>query len=157
MRVSVLPPPPILGTVDAVSSAGATTANRATFTAIYSPASFTATGVSLFVGTQSGNICVGLYDSAGNRIATSGSVACPAAGVASIAFSANVVCAPGTYYVAMSSDNGTSSFQRVSGSLTFGYNLQNSAFPLPTTLTLPGTANGTAYAMAVTVLGGLSQ
>jgi hypothetical protein len=85
--------------------------NRAILTPVTIPAAVTVRGVRFWVGTSSGNVCVGLYDSSGNRLATSGAVACPTAGVVSdVLFSASYAAAAGRYYLAISCDNTTAQF-----------------------------------------------
>ena len=71
------------------------------------------------VGTQNGNICVGVYAGPatdgianaipGTRKQTSGSVACPAAGIADVALGGSVVVVPGDFFAIMA-DNNTATF-----------------------------------------------
>lgn len=115
-------------------------ANRAYYVPATLAAAATITGVRFVVGNQSGNVCVGLYDSGGVRLATSGSVACPAAGVQTVAFTANYVAAAGRYYLALSIDNTTATTPFVeSSSGSAGpatARIEASAFPLPATATM---------------------
>ena len=112
-------------------------ANRAVYAPCSLQAAATITGVRLLVGTQSGNICVGLYDSSGSRVATSGSVACPASGLASVSFTGNYSASAGRFYLALAADNTTATFgwcesaAGASGPATSRH--EASAFPLPAT------------------------
>lgn len=120
------------------------TSNHAWYAPATLQAGATITGVSLNVNTQSGNICVGLYDSAGERVATSGSVACPAVGISTVSFTAGYVASAGRYYLAIAADNTTAKFLAVgngiaSGAPPYFARFQASAFPLPTTATFTNT------------------
>lgn len=107
--------------------------------AIYQPctifADCTVLGVMVSIGTSSGNICVGLYDSSLARVATSGSVASPGTGQQKIAFTGGYVAVPGRYYLAISADNNTVTFSApTSGALNSPFDQpqwQATAFVLP--------------------------
>jgi hypothetical protein len=83
--------------------------------------------IRLRVGTQSGNICVGVYRASGSglsavpgaRAATSGSVACPATGDADVSLTASVVVNPGDF-LAIQADNTTATFARAGGGVASG-------------------------------------
>lgn len=114
------------------------TANRATYAPCTIPAACTVTGVRIDVLTQSGNISVGLYDESGSRVATSGAVACPAAGVQSVSFTGTYSAAAARYYIGFSCDNTTATFayvEQVANGLASPATskFQASAHPLPTT------------------------
>lgn len=102
-----------------------------------------------WVGTQSGNVDVGIYDddgtngAPGTRLVSSGSTACPAGGAAAITV-ADTTLQPGGYYAAIVFDNGTAQIARWSN-MTYtgigavvapGYS-KGSAFPLPSLLSSP--------------------
>lgn len=115
--------------------------NNAIFRPVWIPVNCTVTGVRMRIGTASGNICVGLYDAAGNRLATSGSVACPAAGFATVSFTASYAATPGGYFIAVAADNTTATFSAGGGGAgtawAAGALSAGSAMPLPATFT-PG-------------------
>lgn len=119
-------------------------ANRA----IYMPATLQGSGtinaIQIRVGNSSGSISVGLFDSGGVRVATSGGVACPSVGLAEVALTGNYVASPGRYYLGISVDNNTATFSRpnaggTAGPMTARY--QETAHPLPGTATFAGVAN----------------
>jgi hypothetical protein len=99
----------------------------------------TVTGARTYIATQSGNICVGIYDAAGNRVASTGTLACPAAGERSVAFTAPVTLMPGVrYYLAFASSNTTVALAIRHGIIaTSGY-VDITALPLPSTISVPG-------------------
>lgn len=123
-------------------------ANRAWFTRMHVTERCAIYGTTIYVNTQSGNVCVGLYAAdgpgglPGTRLATSGSVPCPAgAGSRTIEFTAAVVLDPGTYWSAFSADNNTVAFFASASNgqpwdtLDVGISAQaESAFPLPATI-----------------------
>lgn len=100
------------------SSAGAwPAANRAIFCLVRPKQTRAVSAIQFFVGTQSGNVDVGVYTHAGGtmtRLASAGSTACGAgSAVQSINLSAPVLLVAGrTYYLALSCDNTTATFAR---------------------------------------------
>lgn len=68
------------------------------------------TGVRLWIGTQSGNISVAVYDEDYDRLATSGSVACPATGWRTVSFSAAATLPAGRYWLGLSASTTGSEF-----------------------------------------------
>jgi len=114
----------------------------------------TITKLGLYIGAQSGNICVSVYANTGTgrasapgaRVATSGSIACPATGYQEIALGASLNISSGDYWFAVAADNTVATF----GSLTSnGWAIQgvsawqDGAFPLPATATpANGAGNG---------------
>ena len=114
--------------------------------------------ITIQVGTASGNVCVGAYQGNGSAgtaskpatlYQSSGSVACPAAGAATIALGGS--CTPNlTDWLALSGDNVTATFELAAGVGTvlangFGY-AQGTAFPLPSTVgAVTGTTARTFY------------
>jgi hypothetical protein len=98
------------------------------------------------VVTQSGNVDVGIYDAGLSKLASTGSTACPAAGAAELALSASATLVAGTiYHAAFVCSSATAKFQTVKTAVGVG-NLsgwqtvgrQESALPLPATLTIVG-------------------
>lgn len=122
-------------------NANISVANRATYIPVKVEQSVLCTGMAFTVGTQSGNISVGLYNQAGTRLATSGVVATPAPGRQTVAFSAGVYLSPGIYYLALSCDNVTATFAHSEASGLAGVGLarfQDTAHPLPATAAFGG-------------------
>lgn len=111
------------------------------------------------VATQSGNIEVAIYDSAGNRVATTGSVACPAAGAQAINLASAVYLRPGRkYFAVVSADNATVALDYIANTGTQGLfsalgligTGTGATVPLPSTLSLPGAAGSRGYVVAFT-------
>jgi hypothetical protein len=118
----------------------------------------TLNGIRLKVAVQSGNIDVGIYNRNGVRIASSGSVACPAVGKATVNFgNSAVLTTPGVYYLALSSDNITATFSASGVDSLIGVNSFASSFPLPSQLVLPGTMGAIAFSLVGIVNGGVTQ
>lgn len=74
-----------------------------------------ATKIDLYVGTSSGNLCAGVYrflpaTSQVVRIATTGTIACPVSGFASLALLAPVTAFRATDFLALAVDNVTATF-----------------------------------------------
>jgi hypothetical protein len=129
--------------------------NRAIYVPCVIPAACTVTGIRIRIGTSSGNICVGLYDSGGTRVATSGSVASPGTSFRTINFTSSYAAAAGRYYLAMSADNTTITVSSpdaggVVGSLTTRF--EATAHPLPATASFSNDANN--YNLVGVVSGG---
>ena len=108
----------------------------------------TVVSTTTFIGVQSGNLCVGVYDAAGARVATTGLVACPAVGERTFAFTASALLSPGAvYYLASAADNTTVSFPTRQGLLSVpgnGYYDLGGTATLPSTIT-PGSIVGNVY------------
>ena len=110
------------------------TSNRGVFVPVTVPVALTVTGVRIRVGTSSGNVCVALYDESFNRLATSGSAACPASGLATVNFGSSAAISAGRYWLALSVDNNTATFSRNgdgNNPAPGNARLQNTVFPLP--------------------------
>lgn len=93
--------------------------------------------------TVSGNVDIGIYDSQGNRIVSSGSTAQAGVSVIQSVDTTDVTLQKGIYYIAMACDNTTATFRRLtSGTATrlraAGVLNNTTAFPLPSSLTLAG-------------------
>lgn len=116
--------------------------------------------IEIYVGTSSGNISVGIFGSTGtlrsrrpnSRRATSGAVACPAAGYASISLGATISVTAGSDWFGLSTDNSTATF-RSAAALPYdafllgrqGY--QNTGHPLPATASTGTNAGGRFFSM----------
>lgn len=102
------------------------------------------------VGVQSGNICASVYTSSGvgtaalplTRVATTGSIACPAAGNADLTLDTTVAVTSGDFWFSLCADNTTATFAQVgsTGSLI----PQGRVAFQDSTLTGPATAAATA-------------
>lgn len=100
----------------------------------------------LYVVASSGNICVAAYRNSGNglasvpgtRLATSGSIVCPGAGINDVSLGASVTVAVGDW-LSVGADNITATFTGSTGvgdlSMWAGRACVASAFPAPSTPT----------------------
>ena len=111
-------------------------------------------GIRINVGTQSGSIDVGIYDSALARVVSSGSTACPASGKQTITI-ADTLLQPGIYYLAIAPSDATATFGRVGSSDFTGYYSQSTNFPLGTTATL-GHVSARCYTLVGIIYGGIT-
>lgn len=90
--------------------------------------------------TVSGNVDVGLYDSQGNRLVSSGTTAQTTVSVVQPVDTTDVTLQPGVYYMAMAMDNTTGTTRKFTTGSTalcraVGVYQQVSAFPLPSSAT----------------------
>lgn len=111
----------------------------------------TITGITVEVGVASGNISVAVYRNSGSgaaarpgaRVATSGAVACPAAGVQTVPLGGAVTVQPGDWF-ALSADNVTATFRRLlsgaGGAYLSLYGQVDAAHPTPASVTLAAAA-----------------
>ena len=116
-------------------------ANRAVYVPVRITQAVLMTGVGYVVGNSAGNVSVALYSQSGSRLATSGSVACPAGGRATTAFTSGVYCPPGNYYLALSASDNTATFAQSEASGLTGVGLtryQETAHPTPASATFAG-------------------
>lgn len=135
---------PFIGPVDPrlAGSGGAThtSANRALVCYFRVDAPVIVSGGTLQISAQSGNIDIGIYNST-TRVGSSGTTACPAVGIRTIAFTAPIQLWPGILYgLALAADNTTLGYIRQSGnpifaSLAQGGFFADTSFPLPPTIT----------------------
>lgn len=105
------------------------------------------------VGTQSGNLDVGIYDDAGTRLGSSGTTAMGAAGTRqSLTLTTSVLLNPGRkYYAAIAVDNAVSALRGyvvagTAGGLPMVENAAtrvNSTYPLPASLSVAGAGSAT--------------
>lgn len=149
--------PAYLGITATPNSAQTTVANTAYTLAITVPVACTITKVAVYIGTSSGNIDVGIYNSSGTRLGSSGSVASPGTGSRLISLSSSVDLTPGFYYLAVAADNATISLGRYSTDNLLGSGAVATSFPLPSTLTTPIAVSSRAYSIAGVVSGGVTQ
>lgn len=103
-------------------------------------ANCTSTTINVTIVTQAGNIDVGIYEWDGStmtRIVSSGSVACPAAGNASINITDTTLYRGTRYYFALAVSSAAMSF-KATGAALYNYNAigyhEASSFPLPATV-----------------------
>lgn len=112
-------------------------------------------GLRFNMGASSGNISVGLYNSGGILIASSGIVASPGVNQRTVFFLNEVSINPGIYHLAISCDNTTATLARFSTDNLIGGYQYGSSHPCPTSIIIPGTATARAYALVGLVSGAL--
>lgn len=149
--------PAYLGITATPNSAQTTVANTAYTLAITVPVACTITKVAVYIGVSSGNIDVGIYNSSGTRLGSSGSVASPGTGSRLISLSSSVDLTPGFYYLAVAANNATISLGRYSTDNLLGSGAVATSFPLPSTITTPIAVSSRAYSIAGVVSGGVTQ
>lgn len=114
-----------------------------------------ATSVRFSVGVQSGNMDVGMYDNKGGRLASSGSTAVPAIGVAGISFTGKAYMAPGIVWLCVAIDNIIATLRAPTSDSIVGTCEIASSFPLPATLAIQGcTAATKKFSVIATIQGG---
>jgi len=133
------------------SAATVGTANRTHYHRVTGGGTITKIGI--YIGAWSGNICVSVYASTGTgrasmpgaRVATTGSIPCPASNYAEVPLGTSLNIASGDFWFAISADNTTATFgsagsgtQNIQGVAAW----QDSAFPSPATAT-PVNGGGT--------------
>lgn len=104
---------------------------------VWVPQTITVSKMRINVSASSGNISVAIYDNAGSRIATSGSVPCPAVGIQDVAFTAAVTLSSGRHLFALSADNGTATFFTINRILLPGSANFATSHPAPATVSIP--------------------
>ena len=121
------------------------TANTAIYIPIEIAVFTTITAILVQVGTQAGNLDVGIYDETGTRLVSLGSTAVAAAGVQNCNI-ADTALAPGVYFVAMNCDSATAAFIRCSITADLGRSVgcQQQAVGA---IALPATATFAAYTL----------
>ena len=147
--------PPLYGYNQDGTASHVGAANRTVYVPVHITGSCTVTGIRWVCVGSNGNVCVALYSSAGVRLATSGSVACPAVGLATTNFASSYAAKPGRYYLAFGSSTTTTFTMRMS-SATANITLQNiyeNSFPAPANISSAGGTN-TQPAMYGVVSGG---
>jgi hypothetical protein len=142
-RIS-LPTPPFITTMDIEANIGAYCARSRVQPAL------SVTKLSVFIGTASGNVDVGIYSSDGTtltRLVSSGSTAAAGASAVQTITVASAALVPSfSYYLAVAPDNAIVTIGRVaitSAISALGKRVQafTSGFPLPSTLTLSSGVN----------------
>lgn len=150
---------PYIGIPNAGTTAGQSvnSSNRAYFISIYVTQPTVAYAMRFHVGSQSGNIDVGIYDENMNRITSSSSTACPANGAAVVNFLTPAIIPAGSYYLALAADNSTATF---GGSSAMNPQeaqfFRASSFPLPASATVL-TAADRGFSIIGLVYGGVTQ
>lgn len=140
------------------TAASVTTADRCTFTRMRGRTTVAVNKANIGIGVSSGNISVAVYANNGSSnsaarptgapILTTGSIACPAPGLAEVTFTGSAIVPLGAW-LAISCDNTTATFTRDGATLTppgMCYT-QASAHPAPTVGTLA--VNGARFWGAV--------
>lgn len=89
-------------------------ANRAIYVPFIVNKQVTAFQIAFQVGTQSGNLDVGIYNEQGVRLVSSGSTAVAAPGLQAVNIT-DTTLTPALYFMAMCVDNVTAAFMRFSG------------------------------------------
>jgi len=123
----------------------------------------TITNIGLQVNASSGNICVGVYNSASatgpptSRLATSGSIPCPAIGWASISLGGSYSVNQ-SHFLALAASSASATFYSVSSTWASGglgqyaaglaYSDNSSGLPLPATANPNGTIRQTIIFMS---------
>lgn len=123
-----------------------TTANQFRGSLVTVPARMLLTGFRIRPTVQSGNISIAIFNPAGtSRLATTGAVACPAAGAnATLSVLANVALGPGAYFVGMSCDNTVATFvaSNSTQAQVFGGAATSTAHPAPASVTADDSSGG---------------
>lgn len=105
-----------------------------------------------WVSSASGNVDLGIYDAAGNRLVSIGSTAASGTSIQEYNIT-DLLLARGQYYMALAADNGTIQIRRGGGDArptgTFGMAEMASAFPLPSTATVAKVSNAYVPAFGV--------
>ena len=120
------------------SSGGAIANNDAFYMPIDVMGDMTITKISLYIQTSSGNIDVGLYNSSGTKLVSSGSTSSPGTGVRTITVASTDISA-GQHYLAIAADNTTFKWGQTTGADTMATRMmqrETSDFPLPSSFTV---------------------
>lgn len=135
------------------------TANTAIFVPfeVYSPVVITRLFVAIGAAS-SGNIDMGIYDLAGNRLVSAGSTAMGTLNLVQVFDVTDLVLAPGVYYLGCAVNNTTGTTSRFSAGTVqtnrvAGIQEVASAFPLPATVTFGNPANSYIPSMGCTSRG----
>ena len=102
------------------------------------------------VGTASGQLMIGIYDSDGNRLQYG--LATASAGLMEIPLTSPVSIAPGMYYIAVVVDNTTITLATMPNTDVWGdgvYYLVQSSFLMPSTISTPPAEAGMQVALAI--------
>jgi hypothetical protein len=128
--------PNVTGTI-----ASAANAFRGTF--IWVGQSITVSKMRIYVRVASGNISGAIYTaSGGSRLATTGSVACPGAGIANLSLTASVTLTPGVYFTGLSTDNTTATVACLVAGQILGGAQTTTAHPAPASVSVDNDSAG---------------
>jgi hypothetical protein len=139
-----------------VANAVYPSANYAIFSPVVVPQTVTVYQMAWGNGVPSGNVDVGIYDIAGNRLVSSGSTAGAGSSTTQAVDITDTVLNPGIYFFAIACDNTTATFWRVAWNLELlrGSGVQGvaSSFPLPSTVTYANPTQGYWLPVAASVI-----
>jgi hypothetical protein len=128
------------------SSAALAANNNAHLTMMIVEREFVCTNVRFHIGTSSGNIDVGIYDSSFTRLWSRGSFASPGTGSRTVGISAGtpttLTLTPGVYWFALAADNTTVTFRGTSAQLVSKSVTKGTSFPLPSSISSPSANTG---------------
>ena len=117
------------------------TANKAIYCPVLVDRVITVTQMAVVNGaTVNGNLDLGIYDEAGNKVVSKGSTAQSGTNAVQALDITDTELKPGLYFLALASSSGTATFFRANGASTevtrvCGLQQQTSAFALPSTAT----------------------
>ena len=120
------------------SSGGCIANNDAFYMPIDVMGDMTITKIAFYIQTSSGNIDVGLYNSSGTKLVSSGSTSSPGTGVQTITVASTDISA-GQHYLALAVDNTTFKWGQTTGADTMATHMmqrETSDFPLPSSFTV---------------------
>lgn len=120
------------------SSGGAIANNDAFYMPIDVMGDMTITKISFYIQTSSGNLDVGLYNSSGTKLVSSGSTSSPGTGVRTFTVASTDISA-GQHYLALAVDNTTFKWGQTTGADTMATRMmqrETSDFPLPSSFTV---------------------
>lgn len=150
--------PPTVGIYsDPNTAQGVATSSNTNYVAVYVPEPCTAYGLRFVVGVAAGKIDAGLFDantSTGapmNKLASTGSITTPAAGINNVTFTSDVNLMPGTYWMAIQPSEVTTTIARAGIDQVMGCVTQaNTGATLPTLA--QSTSNTSARPWAIALL-----
>ena len=117
-------------------------ANKVYLFPVYTEAALTVTKVRVYVAVQSGNIDVGIYNTLGAKVVSSGSTAVGGVGTQNVAIASTVLTAGTRYFVAIALDNATASLRTANTQGTPYSNSISASFPLPASVAEPAAGDG---------------
>lgn len=119
------------------------TANRIQYIPFYLGAQGTAYQMFCLNGTVAGNLDMGIYDAAGNRVVNKGSTAMAGASQIQLLDITDTALDPGNYWMAFWGDSGSATFRGLSGGtetmMALGLMTETNASGLPATATMTRT------------------
>lgn len=143
--------------LDAAGALALTASSDTVVVPMYVPSVCISTGIGFNAGVANGNMDVGIYSPSGQLLASAGSTPVPGTGFKSLPFTANVTLMPGTYYAAITASNTTATFVRSNSTAAYGYYRYTNSFPLPTSLTFPGTVGTRSFWLVILCQGGVNS